>query len=331
MANNINCSACSELRESAPELEVFGFSDEMCASLQNNTGLNPSDDNDSCTDLNNMNDCLIGNMAEELPSYEVCDWKKFMKTFIGNLWTTLKGIISSICGLWTNLKRLDCIIEYITSEHEFDFGEKYASADTSHIVAGKGVSFLNVSASGTAGDIGIHFVAGGLARTVGSCLFYSNNFTEQASCYNFDDNGDGTHKSSNRVGNPYWYGRNTKPGDSEDKPGTELVYEIRIKNSEYPQIAEFVSGFATNSEGGGYHAEIEVFNAGRYAYGQHGNCDRTTGEASHSYHDAGHLVPPGWTYIQMRITWIELMNASGSQYTPKGFIGIRMNPNAIDC
>lgn len=103
MATNTNCSACSDLRETAPELAVYGFTDTMETSMQNNTGLNPSSGNDDCTDLNNMNDCLIGTLEEELPAYDVCDWKTFMSKFLPNLWTTLKGIISAICGLWTNI------------------------------------------------------------------------------------------------------------------------------------------------------------------------------------------------------------------------------------
>lgn len=103
---NINCEACSSLRETAPELAVYGLTDDMVTSLQNNTGLNPSDSNDDCDDLNNMNDCLVGNLEGELPAYEVCDWKDFMKKFIPNLWTTLKGIIAAICGLWANVSSL---------------------------------------------------------------------------------------------------------------------------------------------------------------------------------------------------------------------------------
>lgn len=327
---NINCSACSELQETAPELAIVGLTEDMCTSLQNNTGLTASSGHDDCTDLENMNDCLVGNMDSEIEAYNVCDWKPFMHRFIPNAWTTLKGIICSICGIWTNLKRLECILEYMSQGHDFKFGE-YSTNTKSHIVAGKGVSFLNVSSSGTAGDITITYIAGGLARIAGSCLFYSEDFTEQVACYNFDDNGDGTHKSKNREGNPYWYGRNEKPGDSDSKAGTELVYEVRLLNSEFPQIEELFSGFGINSEGGGYHAEIEVFKEGKYAYGQHGNCDRNNGDPAHSYHDRGHKVPDGWTYIQMRITWIELMNADGNQYTPKGFLGIRMNPDEIDC
>lgn len=103
---NINCSSCAELRETAPELEVFGLTDDMVTSLKNNTGLSTSDSNDDCEDLNNMNDCFVGNMEAELPAYEVCDWKKFMQKFLPNLWTLLKGIISAICGLWANISAL---------------------------------------------------------------------------------------------------------------------------------------------------------------------------------------------------------------------------------
>ena len=38
--------------------------------------------------------------------YEVRDWKKFMKQFIPNLWTTLKAIICAICGLWEHISSI---------------------------------------------------------------------------------------------------------------------------------------------------------------------------------------------------------------------------------
>lgn len=103
----INCSACEELRQEAPQLACNGFDDSMCASLQNNTGLVASSGNDDCTDLNNLNDCLVGNQEVEVDLYEVCDWKKFMKQFIPNLWTTLKAIICAICGLWENIASIN--------------------------------------------------------------------------------------------------------------------------------------------------------------------------------------------------------------------------------
>lgn len=101
-----NCSACEDIRNDVPELIVNGFDDSMCTSLQNDTGLKASNGNDDCEDLNDLNDCLIGNLEEELEDYDVCDWKTFTKRLIPNLWTTLKGIICAICGIWTNIHNL---------------------------------------------------------------------------------------------------------------------------------------------------------------------------------------------------------------------------------
>lgn len=102
-----NCSACSDIRETAPELFVNGLTDDMITSLQNNTGLSTTNDNDDCDDLNNMTDCLIGNMEPEIDSYEVCDWKEYMRNFVPNVWTVLKGIVAAICGLWTRLTTVE--------------------------------------------------------------------------------------------------------------------------------------------------------------------------------------------------------------------------------
>lgn len=106
----VNCEACNDLRENAPGLLVNGLDDEMCTSLTNDTGLNPTDERNDCDDLHDMNDCLVGNMAAEVDAYEVCDWKPFMKKFIPNLWTTLKGIICSICGAW---EQIHCLRKYM--------------------------------------------------------------------------------------------------------------------------------------------------------------------------------------------------------------------------
>ena len=103
---NLNCDACEELRQVDPMLMINGLGDTECASLQNDTGLVTTSGNTDCEDLNDMNDCLVGNMATEVDAYDVCDWKSFMKKFIPNLWTTLKGIICAICGIWTNVHNL---------------------------------------------------------------------------------------------------------------------------------------------------------------------------------------------------------------------------------
>ena len=100
------CSSCEQLREDAPNFVVNGLGSTEETSLMNNTGLNPSSGNDDCEDLNAMNDCLVKNMETEIDSYNVCSWKEYMKALVGNLWTVNKGIISAICGLWTNIKNL---------------------------------------------------------------------------------------------------------------------------------------------------------------------------------------------------------------------------------
>lgn len=101
-----SCESCEELRQDAPNFVVNGLGDTEVSSLKNNTGLNPSSGNDDCEDLNNMNDCLVGNMKSEIDSYTVCNWKDYMKALVDNLWTMFKGIISAICGLWTQLSEL---------------------------------------------------------------------------------------------------------------------------------------------------------------------------------------------------------------------------------
>ena len=103
---NLNCKACEDLRNEVPELVAQGFDNNMCASLANDTGLKASSGNNDCTDLDTMNDCLVGNMETEIDRYDTCDWKSFTKKLIDNLWTTLKGIVCAICGLWTNVHSL---------------------------------------------------------------------------------------------------------------------------------------------------------------------------------------------------------------------------------
>lgn len=128
MANTISCEACEEIRQNDPSFVVNGLGDTECASLQNNTGLNPSSGNDDCEDLNNLNDCLVGNMAAEVDAYDVCDWKTFMKKFIPNVWTTLKAIICAICGLW---KKVDCNTDSINN-----FDNKYVFSNNVELLNG---------------------------------------------------------------------------------------------------------------------------------------------------------------------------------------------------
>lgn len=106
--SKINCDACSNLREYAPGFVQNGVTDVTAASLKNNTGLNPnlSVQHKNCEDLNDINDCLIGRMPQELEGYDVCDWKEYMGKFLPNLYESEKAQIASACGLWTRTEGL---------------------------------------------------------------------------------------------------------------------------------------------------------------------------------------------------------------------------------
>ena len=103
MASIKNCNACSDLQEDSADFVQHGVTSTVCNSLKNDTGLNPSSGHDDCEDLDTANDCLIGNMEDEVEYHDVCEWKEFMPNFIHNLWSMLKIMICSICGMWTQI------------------------------------------------------------------------------------------------------------------------------------------------------------------------------------------------------------------------------------
>lgn len=117
MANK-NCTACNELKDYAPNFATNGVTDAECNSLKNDTGLNPelTKKHTDCDDLNDANDCLVGNMEDELEYYDACDWKDYMKGLVPNIYNLFKAIICAICGLWTNVHKLWNEIEKLWTE-----------------------------------------------------------------------------------------------------------------------------------------------------------------------------------------------------------------------
>ena len=95
-----NCSACNDLREYAPGFVQNGTTDAVCTKLSQNKGLSGYDGHDDCDDLHDVNDCLIGNMDDELDSFEICEWPDFMHQLIPNMYETFKTLICSTCGQW---------------------------------------------------------------------------------------------------------------------------------------------------------------------------------------------------------------------------------------
>lgn len=402
---DLNCMACEEIRQEVPELVTDGFTEEMCASFKNDTGLNPSSGHDDCEDLNNLNDCLIGNMETEIDLYDTCEWKPFTKKFIDNLWTTLKAMICAICGLWTNIHNvwryaksyrltgngntitltaedgshgshtipeftptmntrttdgyvekgqgqankvwatdengnpawresqatditeLQCLIDKLfegSPETNFAFGED--STGDSKLRPGLGVDFkIRTASQAHTSDVTLQYIAGGFGRLYGSFRLFTESFKDV----------DGNTKSGNSVWNFTASGW-TLP------QGGELLYEIRIKKSEFPQLRTVFNSALFNSNGYQRLAmgNVVVFNAGSYAYGQHGWCD-DDGTPSASGYDSGHLVPDGWLYIQVRLGYVSSWYVSGvedgvgntkqgSNMTLSGNVGMRINVSKIE-
>lgn len=103
------CSACEELRTNAPEFVESGVTNNVCNSLKNNTGMNPSSGRDDYTDLTDAAECLVCNTKDELPAYDVCDWKEFMSHLIPNLCNMFKAIVCAIGGLWDRI----AVVSYV--------------------------------------------------------------------------------------------------------------------------------------------------------------------------------------------------------------------------
>lgn len=315
-----SCSACNDLREYAPEFVVNGTTDEVGEHLKNDEGLSGANNHTDCEDLLDVNDCLIGNMIDELDGYEVCDWKDFMAAFIGNMYETIKAMVYSTCGQW-------CAINSMYNGASFSIGED--TSGDAYAVAGKGVSFLLAGSGMHAANLSLMYVAGGLLRGGGSFYFYNSNFTDAAACGNFDQGSD-YRVSQSRLGNPVW-GSTSGDGTFPASAG-ELICEFRIKKSAYPQVKQFITGFGRESDNGSFGVRAIVFSTGRYAYGQHGSCNSTTGAPDSAGYSSGHLVPDGWWYIQLRMSSCNYFPMSeGHQYSPYYFMGIRMNADEIRC
>lgn len=109
MAKDVkNCQACEDLTEYAPEFVANGVTTTVCNSLKNNTGFNPalSKLHEDCEDLTDANDCLVGNMVDEIERFDVCDWKAYARLLVSNLYNVLGAIICSMCGVWDNIKTI---------------------------------------------------------------------------------------------------------------------------------------------------------------------------------------------------------------------------------
>ena len=313
-----SCTACNDLREYAPEFVLNGTTDNVGDHLMANEGLSGARNHSDCDDLMDVNDCLIGNMVDELDAFDVCDWKDFMAEFIPNLYETIKAMVYSACGQW-------CAINNLYNGMSLGFGED--TTGNAYIVAGKGVSFLiPQDSSQTANDFTLNYIAGGLAIGTGSFAFFTSDFTDAGSCGNFD-NDPAYRVSTSRKGNSKW-------GGTSITGFGELIAELRYKKSAYPMIKSWHQGVGQESiSGPAFHVGIRQFDEGQWAWGQTGRCDANSGQAASSNYSDGHMVPTGWHYIQIRLVTCEeaLGSNEGDQHSPRFWMGIRMNQDEISC
>lgn len=107
-----NCEACATLRDKAPET-IKGITEAACASLGEDTGLNPNIDplSDNCTDLQLLSDCFYNTLATKLRTADDCDWKDFVKMLLSNDKVFKDALVCNECGqwkwIWELLRRID--------------------------------------------------------------------------------------------------------------------------------------------------------------------------------------------------------------------------------
>lgn len=130
---SINCNSCSDLREQAADFVQNGVTEDICISLQNNTGYNTTNTNDNCTDLENANDCLIGNMANEIEAYDVCDWKEFARKLVPNIYNVIKSMICWLCGIQKKQDSLCELVEDLIQPPVLPYGTQDIATDPAQI------------------------------------------------------------------------------------------------------------------------------------------------------------------------------------------------------
>lgn len=318
--STINCEACSNLRENAPDFVANGVTDSICESLKNDTGLNPNavSLHTDCEDLHDANDCLVGSLDSKIEAHEVCDWKTFMHKLVPNLYELIKAIICSICGLWEKVHKHDCQVNMLLNGATFSLNLDSSSAN-GYFVPGVGVDLATRAGEADPFTTGatIRYHGGAFGRCHGGIIMHATDWTGATIR---DING------NLGKGNSVWAST-----DAVTVNGNELIYEIRIKKSAY-DIAAIYGGIGHTTNGSYYTVTFHNFNAGSYAYGQHGACNED-GTPYAPGLSSGHLVPAGWIYVQMRAQYIGRIDGAstdaGSYNAPMAIFPMRMNTDDI--
>ena len=120
-----------------------------------------------------------------------------------------------------------------------------------------------------------------------------------------------------------------------------MAYKIQYSPEtvkQYPQIKKLYAGLGHETNGGAYRVVVYVFDEGEWAFGQHGTCRDDNGQPTTVGYDSGHKVDTGWIFVQVRVSYIDLkfnINPSDPSnwphYTPRYFMGVRMNQDQAQC
>ena len=257
MAKDVkNCQACEDLTEYAPEFVANGVTSTICTSLKNNTGFNPSlsKQHENCEDLDDANDCLIGNMVDEGERFDVCDWKAYARLFAANIYNVLKAIICSMCGLWNNIKSIKKSITNIQSQidcvKQLAVGGKELSSYFSNLQAGTGIRLQ------TTGSAKVDMlITGGSYRLQGQFRVWLDGYSNSEDMSNFwgskgirkrtsdgnlvprgtpdaDGYNSGYHHGTSNSNNSYFI----------TDPGNWTVATLLIPKTAIPQVAYFYYG-----------------------------------------------------------------------------------------
>ncbi len=264
--NVINCDACDNLREYAYEFATKGVTDTVCNSLKNDTGFNPTltATHTDCEDLNDANDCLVGRMIDEVEAYESCDWKKFTKPFIKNLYNVLKAMICAICGIWTNIhglwkqvRYLLCMVNMLAEGIGIDFKED-------DFIPGEGVDFDRSA-------VPVHMTIKGNIASIRGSINIDRTVERWAKLGQAQD------------GSPI-------AGNQTNVGGGYTLCILRIKKSKYPWIKSIRTSVGGFTNTGCAQVVSRSWDEGSTFSGQWGyDSDRVT-------------VPSGYIYVRVHIS-----------------------------
>lgn len=322
--STVNCEACNELREYAPDFVQNGVTDTVAASLKNNTGLNPSltSLHKNCEDLNDANDCYIGRMVNELPAYDVCDWKQFMSKLLPNLYEILKALIASMCGLWTQMDRIWCWLHNMTDTPQSYSISAYQDDDpTKPAINGFRIADGVIMRSGGDMDTPIRVSCiGNVAYVVGSLSFNGNMPTDYT-------NGEtlpwsylqqGSAAIQNKAGQ-YW----GADGVSSTEP---LIWEIQFKKCQLGFKEFFGAARLHPYSDGDFQMNIYLFGKGQTV-----PPDYSRKMINGSYPDGSYRFNPVDDDMMLMQVRLQNTRVGLSNVTPRGNINVIACPANWKC